>query len=131
LVPTTIERQLLMTGDEIETAPDGSTVERLGRVSGGSMARFSFAAGSVSRAVRHRQVEEFWYVLSGEAELWRAEESGAAEVITLEAGTAFALPPRCAFQVRVSSETPLTVVAVTMPPWPGDEEAVFVDGHWH
>ena len=119
-----------MTGEEVETAPDGSTVERLGRVSGGSMARFSFAAGSVSRAVRHRQVEELWYVLSGAAELWREEASGAADVIALEAGTAFALPPQCAFQVRVSSQVPLTALAVTMPPWPGDEEAEFVDGHW-
>ncbi len=119
-----------MSGDEIETAPDGSMVERLARISGGSMARFSFAAGSVSRAVRHRQVEELWYVLSGAAELWRAPDAGAAEVSILQAGAAIALPARCAFQVRVRSDEPLVVVAVTMPPWPGDEEAVFVDGHW-
>ncbi len=114
----------------VEIAPDGSTVERLGRVSGGSLARFTFAAGSISKAVRHKQVEELWYVLSGAAELWRAPESGDAELRPLQEGDAVALEARCAFQVRVSGDAPLKVVAVTLPPWPGDGEAVLVDGHW-
>ena len=119
-----------MSGDAIETAPDGSQVQRLRRLAAGSMARFSFAAGSVSRAVRHRRVEELWYVLDGAGEIWRAPESGMAEVVQLQPGESVAIEANCAFQVRVHPGQPLTVVAVTMPPWPGDEEAVLVDGYW-
>lgn len=113
-----------------ESAPDGSEVQRLGRTEAGSMARFTFAAGTTSRAVRHRRVEELWYVLSGRAELWRHPEGGAAETSALHPGQDLAIPARCAFQVRVPDAEPLIVVAVTMPPWPGADEAEFVEGCW-
>ncbi len=113
-----------------EIAPDGAEVRRLCRADGGSMAQFTFAAGSTSRAVRHRHVEELWYVASGHGELWRAPESAAAGVTALGPGVSLALPAGCAFQVRVQDSKPLIVIAVTMPPWPGDDEAVFVEGCW-
>ena len=94
------------------------------------MARFSFAAGSTSRAVRHRQVEELWYVLSGCGEIWRAPDSGTADVCRMQPGVSISIEARCAFQVRVQGTSPLQVLAVTMPPWPGDEEAEFVTGNW-
>ena len=119
-----------MAGETNEIAPDGSEVQRLGRVDAGSMAQFTFAPGSVSRAVRHRQVEELWYVLSGQGEIWRSPESGAAAVSELDPGVSVAIPAGCAFQVRVPAGRPLIVIAVTMPPWPGDGEAVFVAGCW-
>ena len=34
------------------------------------------------------------------------------------------------FQFRASPTEPVTAVAVTMPPWPGEDEAVFVTGPW-
>src|SRR5580698_2554867 len=34
------------------------------------------------------------------------------------------------FQFRASDGAPLTVVGVTMPPWPGDDEAYEVPGTW-
>jgi mannose-6-phosphate isomerase-like protein (cupin superfamily) len=119
-----------MRKNTAEIAPDGSTVQRLCRAESGSMAQFSFAAGTVSRAVLHRHVEELWYVLSGAGEIWRSPESGIAEVADLSPGVSLSIPARCAFQVRVTGDQPLTVVAVTMPPWPGDEEAIVVEGVW-
>ncbi len=114
----------------MEIAPDGSEVRRLGRLERGSMARFTFAAGSTGRAVRHRQVEEFWYVLSGYGDLWRHPENAVAGITALSPGASLAIPARCAFQVKVAGDEPLIVVAVTMPPWPGDDEAEFVEGCW-
>ncbi|HVZ08830.1 hypothetical protein [Rhodopila sp.] len=46
-------------------APDGAEVRVLLARAGGSMAHFRLPAGQVSRAVRHRTVEEIWYILSG------------------------------------------------------------------
>lgn len=114
----------------METAPDGSEVQRLCRANGGSLAQFTFAAGSTSRAVRHRSVEELWYVQSGNGEIWCAAESSPAEFTALDPGASIAIPAGCAFQVRVRTGEPLKVIAVTMPPWPGDDEAEFVEGCW-
>jgi mannose-6-phosphate isomerase-like protein (cupin superfamily) len=107
-------------------APDGSEVRVLLALSRGSMAHFRLQPGQVSRAVRHRTVEEIWYVLSGEGEMW---QSGGS-VVGLETGVCATIPVGVAFQFRCSGNTPLDVVAVTMPPWPGEDEAEFVAGHW-
>lgn len=119
-----------MASNSIEIAPDGSEVRRLGRVDGGSMARFTFSAGAISRAVRHHRVEELWYVLSGRGEIWRAPASGATGITALSSSESIAIPARCAFQVRVHDGEPLVVLAVTMPPWPGEDEAELVEGCW-
>jgi mannose-6-phosphate isomerase-like protein (cupin superfamily) len=34
------------------------------------------------------------------------------------------------FQFRTTSEEALCILIATMPPWPGKEEAVPVDGYW-
>ena len=34
------------------------------------------------------------------------------------------------FQFRTLGDEPLTIVGVTMPPWPGEDEAVEVNGMW-
>jgi mannose-6-phosphate isomerase-like protein (cupin superfamily) len=113
-----------------ELAPDGSEVRHLCRTPGGSLAHFRFPAGAVSRAVRHRSVEELWYVVSGRGEIWCEPASGSARILPLFPGTSLAIPARCAFQVRVDDEAPLEVVGVTLPPWPGDGEAELVAGRW-
>ncbi|MDX6375930.1 MAG: hypothetical protein QOE98_233, partial [Gaiellaceae bacterium] len=35
-----------------------------------------------------------------------------------------------AFQFRAAPSSEVAVVGVTMPPWPGDEEAIGVRGAW-
>lgn len=110
-------------------APDGSEVRLLAMSQRGSMAHFTLRPGQTSAAVVHRTVEEIWYVLSGEGEMWR--KSGAEETVTaLSAGLSLVIPVGTQFQFRNVGSVPLQAVAVTMPKWPGMEEAVFVEGTW-
>ena len=110
-------------------APDGSDVRILLRLAGGSMAHFELAPGRTSRAVVHRSVDEIWYVLSGRGEMWRSQ-AGREETITLEPATCLSIPVGTRFQFRALGDGPLSAVAVTMPPWPGDDEAREVSGAW-
>jgi mannose-6-phosphate isomerase-like protein (cupin superfamily) len=93
------------------------------------MAHFSLAPGVTSRAVTHRTVEEIWFVVSGRGEMWRASARGE-EIVALEPDLALTIPRGARFQFRATGSGPLTIVGVTMPPWPGDDEAVAVDGPW-
>ena len=110
-------------------APDGSEVRILLALGRGSMAHFTLPAGQVSRAVRHVTVEEIWYVLGGSGDFWRAQ-GGREEIAAIGAGTCLTIPLGTAFQFRAGPDAPLTAVAITMPPWPGPDEAVFVEGAW-
>lgn len=110
-------------------APDGSEVRILLSLTGGSMAHFRLAPGQVSCAVRHRTVEEIWYVLSGQGEMWRA--TGGEEAITqLAPGTCLSIEAGTAFQFRAGEMETLDAVAITMPPWPGENDAEPVLGLW-
>ena len=110
-------------------APDGSEVHILLALSGGGMAHFSLPAGKVSRAVRHRTVEEIWYVLAGRGQMWRRQD-GREDVADLGPGDCLTIPVGTAFQFRAAADTAFSAVAVTMPPWPGAAEAEFVGGIW-
>ncbi len=111
------------------TAPDGSDVRVLLRLDGGSMAHFELAPGRCSQAVRHRTVEELWYVVGGEAEMWRCQDA-CESVVRLVAGTCLSIPVGTSFQFRTTGAEPFTAVGVTMPPWPGMDEADVVPGPW-
>ena len=111
------------------TAPDGTAVRLLLTLSGGSLAHFELPAGAVSHAVRHRTVEEIWFVLSGRGRLWRRCE-GEERIEALAAGTALTIPLGTAFQFRAEAEAPLAFLAITMPPWPGMDEALPAAGPW-
>ncbi len=110
-------------------APDGSEVRVLLSLGAGGMAHFRLPAWQVSLAVRHRSVEEIWYIVAGRGEMWRSD--GARDEITiLAAGTCLTIPAGTKFQFRALGEEPLEVVGVTMPPWPGEGEAELVEGKW-
>lgn len=111
------------------TAPDGSDVRVLLALAGGSQAHFTLGPGRVSAAVQHRTVEELWFVLGGCAEMWRRQD-GHETVERLQPGMALSIPLGTAFQFRTVGDAAFTAVAVTMPPWPGPDEAVAVDGPW-
>lgn len=113
----------------VVTAPDGSTVQVLLALAGGSLATFTLQPGQVSAAVEHCSVEELWFVLSGRGRMWRRDATHE-EVVDLEPGLCLSVPLGTAFQFRNDGEEPLVAVAVTMPPWPGDGEAVRVQGFW-
>ena len=112
-----------------EVAPDGSLVEPLLRGEHGSLARFVLASGATTKAIRHRSVEEFWYVLEGTGELWR-RSNGADDTLPLAPGVHARIAPGTAFQFRASAAGRLVILGTTMPPWPGPGEAVQTDGPW-
>ena len=111
-----------------EIAPDGSDVRVLLILAGGGMAHFQLAAGAISRATRHRTVEEIWYIVAGRGRMWRQQE-GRTETVDLVPGTCLTIPLGTAFQFRADGEVPLEAIGATMPPWPGADEAMFVDGN--
>ena len=110
-------------------APDGSDVRILLGLAGGTMAQFELAPGAVSTAVRHRTVEEIWYVVSGWGSVWR-RLGDDEQIVDLDAGICVTIPVETEFQFRCDSDSPLRIVAITMPPWPGDDEATQIPGPW-
>lgn len=108
-------------------APDGSDVRVLLATDRGSMAHFELAAGRASTAIRHRTVEEIWFVVGGHGEMWRKRDRAEA-VTAIEIGTSVVIPVGTSFQFRSLGPGPLAAIAVTMPPWPGADEAEAVDG---
>ena len=110
----------------IETAPDGSSVELLQRTPLASQCLCSLPAGAVSQAVRHRSVEELWYVVAGTGELW-LEHSG---VIRLAVGTSARIEAGHGFQFRADAGETVRIHITTLPPWPGDAEAQRATGPW-
>lgn len=111
------------------TAPDGSEVRLLATATRGSMAHFQLQPGQVAVAVAHRTVEEVWYVVAGQGRMWRAGTAGE-EVVDLCPGVSLTIPLGTRFQFRNDGTGPLAAVGVTMPPWPGPDEAYPVDGPW-
>ena len=111
------------------TAPDGTVARLLLERPGGGMAHFELPAGAVSHAVAHTTVEEIWYILSGRGRIWRRCEA-TERIEPIAAGAALTIPLGTAFQFRADGDAPLTFLAVTMPPWPGMQEAVMVEGPW-
>jgi len=110
-------------------APDGSEVRILLALASGSMAHFRLAERQVSRAVRHRTVEEIWYVTKGSGDLWRLQ-GGREQVTGLLPGVCVTIPRGATFQFRAAPHEGLEIVGVTMPPWPGPDEAVEAEGPW-
>jgi len=110
-------------------APDGSDVRVLLGVAGGGIAEFELAAGQVSTAVTHQTVEEIWYVLRGRGAMWRRQDA-REEIVELRPGVCLTVPLGAHFQFRALGDEPLTVLGATMPPWPGEGEAIVVAGPW-
>jgi mannose-6-phosphate isomerase-like protein (cupin superfamily) len=61
--------------------------------------------------------------------MWR-RQGDREETVPLEPGVCLSVPTGTAFQFRADAGSSLSVLGVTMPPWPGADEAVAVDGPW-
>jgi len=85
--------------------------------------------GQINRATIHKTVSEFWFVLSGEGDIWRRDAEGE-RITPLRSGTSIDIPVGTAFQYRCTGGEPLRFICVTIPPWPGNHEATFLDGSW-
>lgn len=114
------------------TAPDGSAVHLLldGRhgATRCSVVEVVLPAGAISRPVRHRTVEEVWYVLAGSGAVWRCPPDAdppEAPAVAVAPGDALVIPTGWAFQFRADADSaaPLCFLCITMPPWPGMDEA--------
>jgi mannose-6-phosphate isomerase-like protein (cupin superfamily) len=110
-------------------APDGSDVRILLGLNGGGMAHFELAPHQVSKAVTHRTVEEIWYFLSGRGQMWR-KQGERREIVDVYPGVSLTIPLGTRFQFRNTGSESLAAVGVTMPPWPGEGEAIAVEGVW-
>jgi len=118
-----------LSHSRVVVAPDGSDVRLLPQTERGSMAHFSLAPGAISKAVAHRTIEEIWFFLGGRGRIWRRLDE-QEEVVDVYEGVSITIPTGTHFQFRSDSDKPLQAVAITMPPWPGEDEAYEVEGIW-
>ena len=93
------------------------------------MAHFELPPGQISIPVAHRTVEEIWYILGGEGQMWRKQRD-REEIADLVPDTCITIPLGTHFQFKSTGDVSLTAVAITMPPWPNMEEAYEVEGQW-
>jgi mannose-6-phosphate isomerase-like protein (cupin superfamily) len=110
-------------------APDGSEVRLLLELAGGGMAHFELGANRISKAVMHKTVEEIWYFVSGREQMWRKQNDEMA-IVDVYPGVCITIPLGTQFQFRSYGSEPLSAIGVTMPPWPGESEAIMVEGVW-
>jgi len=112
-------------------APDGSEITFLvGDARRASLVEVRLPAGETSRPVRHRTVEEIWYVTAGEGRVWRrppADAGGAATIEKVRPGSTLVIPTGWAFQFQATRGADLRFLCYTSPPWPGPDEAAPVE----
>jgi mannose-6-phosphate isomerase-like protein (cupin superfamily) len=110
-------------------APDGSEIRILVSLPRASMVHCALQPGQVTRATLHRTVEEVWFCLAGAGQVWR-RSADVEEVVDVAPGVALTIPLGVSFQFRAIATQPLELVITTIPPWPGEDEATFVEGPW-
>ena len=110
-------------------APDESEIRLLAATDRGSMVHCTLPAGKISLAVAHRTVEEVWYFLAGTGQVWR-RQGDWERVVDVTAGVSLSIPVGAYFQFRTTGKSPLRFLIVTMPPWPGEDEAYRVADYW-
>ena len=112
-------------------APDGSEIRLLvdGRhlARGASMVEVILGEGQVSRPVYHQTVEEVWYVLEGSGQVWRCppdvSDPSQVPAVSVASGDALVIPTGWAFQFCADVGVGLKFLCLTLPPWPGEDEA--------
>ena len=122
-------KQTVLSPQSDAKSPAGADIQYIMDGLAGNMIHSTVPVGQTNRATVHATVSEFWFVLGGEGEIWR--RSGREERITkLRDGVSIDIPVGTAFQYRNVGQEPLKFVCITMPPWPGDDEATHLDGVW-
>ena len=111
-------------------APDGSEIRLLHSFPDASVVHCCLPVARVSIPVRHRTVSEIWYFLAGRGQVWR-RQAKREEVLEVRAGISLTIPLGTSFQFRNTGDPPLEFIIVTIPPWPGADEAILLDaGKW-
>lgn len=111
-------------------APDGSEIRFLidhrHQAQGASVVEVTLPPGQVSRPVWHQTVEEIWYIMEGDGQVWRCPtdtDPSNVAAVAVKPGDALAIPTGWRFQFNSSESGPLRFLCVTIPPWPGLDEA--------
>ena len=121
-----ITKQLSPIIDHI--APDGSEIRLLPAMKGGGLAHCTLHPARTSQAVVHKTVEEIWLFLQGQGQVWR-KQGEQEEVVDVYPNLSLTIPTGTHFQFRNTGDVPLCMIIVTMPPWPGPDEAISVANH--
>ncbi len=110
-------------------SPAGADIRYLMDGEYGNMIHSTVPPNQINKATVHATVNEFWYVLEGHGEIWR-DDGTESSITVLVPGTSIDIQAGTAFQYRNVSEGDLKFICISMPPWPGDSEATFVEGKW-
>ena len=134
---------------DVYSAPDGSFIRMLGefRVDGRGimsscrqkvidrnepsvgLAYATLPRNKSSSAVKHQTIQEKWFCVAGKGEFW-LKNGDEEEVISLSPGVTLTIPTGACFQFRNTGSDPLKTLIVTIPIWPGADEAIIVTNHW-
>lgn len=110
-------------------SPAGADIRYLMDGEMGGMIHSTVPPRQINRAAVHASVSEYWYILKGHGEIWR--DDGVTSFVTkLLPGTSIEIPVGTSFQYRNVADTELQFLCITIPRWPGDSEATFVEGEW-
>ncbi len=119
----------MLPAESYAKSPAGADVRFLMDGKTGGMIHSTVPPRQINRATVHSTVSEFWYVLEGHGEIWR-DDGDESNIAVLVPGISIDIPVGTAFQYRNVSDVDLKFICITMPPWPGDSEATFVEGIW-
>ena len=111
-------------------APDGSYIWKLPDVRHAGLCKCILPADHISSAKRHKTVDEIWYFISGNGQLWRKRDGEKEKVIDIECELSVTIPVGTHFQFKNTGDTDLVILIVTSPIWPGEEETESVLNHW-
>jgi mannose-6-phosphate isomerase-like protein (cupin superfamily) len=122
--------QTTMLPDEANgKSPAGADIRFLMHGTTGNMIHSTVPPHQTNRATVHATVSEFWYVLEGHGEIWR-DDGDESNITVLVPGISIDIPVGTAFQYRNVSDVGLKFICISMPPWPGESEALFVENIW-
>ncbi len=110
-------------------APDSSEIRLLTEMDCGGLSHCLLPLGKTSIAVKHKTVNEIWYCISGEGEIWQSFNK-VNKVMPFKVQDSFTIPVGNSFQFRNTGKVLLCILIVTMPKWPGADEAEVVNGNW-
>jgi mannose-6-phosphate isomerase-like protein (cupin superfamily) len=123
-------KQTVLSSSPDAKSPAGADIRFIMDGPTGNMIHSTVPPGQINQATRHKTVHEFWHVLEGKGRIWRSNGT-TGTTVELAAGVSIDIPAGTAFQYRCDGDLPLKFICVSMPPWPGDDEADFVDGAWN
>ena len=123
-------KETTLTDKPDAKSPAGADIRFIMDGALGNMIHSTVPPGQINRATIHATVSEFWHVLEGEGEIWRKDTVADERVTSLRPGVSIDIPVATAFQYRNIGNKALKFICISMPPWPGDDEATHVKGAW-